>query len=462
MTTHGLKSRPCSSVPTYLPTYIKGPVARKPSVSTIKRISAASILFVTAIAVGGISPIAGAATTYSIRELPSGNQRTYFVNNENAVMGQVQDTAGAGGQHMFIWTAPPYDHMSRPGTLPGTTFSLARAFNHTAQIAGTAYVIAADGHTVTTARAFLYSSSAWPYTTPGVFIDLTTLSPLDGRYSEARGINTAGQVVGSWAGADRTHAFLYSNGVMTDLGSLGANASAVAIGINDSAQIVGQSYSSGPFTHAFLYANGLMMDIGTLAAAPNDYSMATGVNNAGQVIGQSRIDAVWMHGFIYANGTMTDMGTLGGRESTPTQINNAGVVVGYSHPPGDSLVISRAFVYSNGRMSDLSSMLVSQDPSRTPVTNVVLQTATSINDDGIIVASGSNGAVVTYLLLTPVPADAVTPPAPPTPAPPSTAQTPATATPGSGAPAGGSIDWIFLCLLSAGLVLMRVRTRNPS
>ena len=55
----------------------------------------------------------------------------------------------------------------------------------------------------------------------------------------ANGINNAGQVVGSSNG----HAFLYSGGVMTDLGPGSANA------INSSGQIAGHS---GTTNHAFL------------------------------------------------------------------------------------------------------------------------------------------------------------------------------------------------------------------
>ncbi len=50
---------------------------------------------------------------------------------------------------------------------------------------------------------------------------------------------------------------------MTDLGTLGGSDS-YAYGINDSGQIVGGSYTSSGDYHAFLYANGAMADLGTL------------------------------------------------------------------------------------------------------------------------------------------------------------------------------------------------------
>ena len=106
--------------------------------------------------------------------------------------------------------------------------------------------------------------------------------------SGATGINTRGQIVGESAIQPdklRTHAFLWSDGVLRDLGTLGGNSSA-ALDINDRGQIVGESRTSGDRApRAFLWESGEMWDLGTL----DRFSVATAVNDRGRVVGNSTV-----------------------------------------------------------------------------------------------------------------------------------------------------------------------------
>ena len=142
------------------------------------------------------------------------------------------------------------------------------------------------------------------------------------------GINASGQVVGFVGTSTATDAFLYSNGTMTDLGTLGGSDS-YAYGINDNGQIVGYTDRGGinDNVQAFLYSNGTTTDLGPWAAI--------GINKSGEVVGNSPN----YHACLYSNGTTTDLGSW-----RAIGINDSGVVVGNSG--------NQACLYSNGTMTD--------------------------------------------------------------------------------------------------------------
>jgi probable HAF family extracellular repeat protein len=174
---------------------------------------------------------------------------------------------------------------------------------------------------------------------------VTDLGKLGGpdQFSVATGINAAGQVVG-YSVVDamgNTHAFVYSNGTMTDLGTLGGGGSR-GFGINDAGQVTGDSDG-----RAFLYSNGSMANLGTLGGP---WSYGNAINAAGQITGYAATTAQGnQHAFRYSNGSMTDLGTLAaGGESQGFAINAAGQVTGVSYLQKES-----AFLYSNGVMTDL-------------------------------------------------------------------------------------------------------------
>ena len=81
---------------------------------------------------------------------------------------------------------------------------------------------------------------------------------------QARAINASGQVAGSDSfDGSTTHAALYSNFQLTDLGTLGGDFSE-GVAINGSGQVVGDSTLANGLTHATLWSNGQIIDLGTL------------------------------------------------------------------------------------------------------------------------------------------------------------------------------------------------------
>src|SRR6266566_2946406 len=79
--------------------------------------------------------------------------------------------------------------------------------------------------------------------------------------------------------------------------------------INNRGQVVGQSDLPGDTTHhAFLWQNGVMTDLGTLPGIPG--SLANGINNKGQVVGFSDDFSGNTVALLWQNGVMTDLNTL--------------------------------------------------------------------------------------------------------------------------------------------------------
>ena len=81
---------------------------------------------------------------------------------------------------------------------------------------------------------------------------------------------------------------------MTDLGTLGGSYSN-AFGINDAGQVVGAANTPniGP-QHAFLYSTGVMIDLNSLLPASSGWVLdsANAINNSGQIVGTGKHNGV--------------------------------------------------------------------------------------------------------------------------------------------------------------------------
>jgi len=105
--------------------------------------------------------------------------------------------------------------------------------------------------------------------------------------SDAWGVNSSGQVVGSaWIRSGQQRAFLWKAGKMTNLGTLGGSASA-ATAINDSGLVVGVSSLPNGQSHGFIYSNKRMRDVNTLISGLSAgiyINYVSQLNNRGELL----------------------------------------------------------------------------------------------------------------------------------------------------------------------------------
>jgi probable HAF family extracellular repeat protein len=316
------------------------------------------------------------------------NSGTNWISNSGLIAGGSENGAidpilGIPEHHAVLWKNGQIIDL---GTLGGGYQSTAWTANSRGQVAGDSLNLVPDPFNPagTQERTFLWEN--------GVMKDLGTLGGPDAGVIGFKGnveMNERGQVVACSltssmpnpaTGLPPVDPFLWENGKMLDLGSLGGT-SGCAIYLNNRGQVVGYSNLEGDLaTHPFLWDRGALTDLGTFGGS---FGFANGINETGDAIGAATTQGDQeLHAFRWRKGILTDLGTVPGDScSSSFAVNAKGQVVGNSGDCSASF-FDHAFLWEDGGpMLDLNTLVA-------PGSGIQLVWAKDIDDRGQIAGLG--------------------------------------------------------------------------
>ena len=225
------------------------------------------------------------------------------------------------------------------GTLGGPD-SFAEFVNESGQVEGFSFIDSTVNPVtgLPTGHPFLWTN--------GKMVDLGSLGGTlagNGGINQQGGLNNRGQVVGlsNLAGDQIADPFLWDGQKLIDLFTTTFGGSPVtANAINDAGEIVGTAvFADRPIADAYLRRNGNASDLGTV----NDdcFSEAFAINSRSQIVGQSFSCASnSLRAFLWENGSMVDLNAVASPNSLHLidvdSINDRGEIGGVGVPPGCS------------------------------------------------------------------------------------------------------------------------------
>ena len=277
-----------------------------------------------------------------------GHQVAAFgINDRGQIIGNSTNTIpdpfcffGTVQNRMFLWEQ---GQMRDIGTLGGNCAGPG-AINERGQVVG---------NSATSANA--NPLTGFPTTDPFLWEEgkgMMDLGSLGGAFGSASSLNNGGQIVGQSSIASdpgacngfpdnnnlNCHAFLWDQGSLLDLttSSIGGSPEWIAA-INDAGDIVGWGSFPSSTLEAFLWRNGVATDLGNLGGCG---SFSQSINFQSQIVGGAfSCDAAVVRAFLWEDGSIVDLNTLIPAGSNlqlavARNINDRGEIVGDGVPPG--------------------------------------------------------------------------------------------------------------------------------
>ena len=219
----------------------------------------------------------------------------------------------------------------------------------------------------------------------------------DQYYAQVTEINNANQISGTERinGMANNYAYLWDDTTRT-AARIGTYSPydymwGMATSVNDFGQTTGLLHSDT----AFLWENGVLTELGTLGGYG---SSAWDISNMGQIAGGSVTADGLYHAALWENSVITDMGGLEGYAGTcALSINESGQAVGASFNNADILSENNAFYW------DRETGMINLNDYISPDSGWQLAWASDINDLGNIVGIGIFNGETRGFMATPTP-----------------------------------------------------------
>ena len=339
-----------------------------------------------------------ASAMYSVTDLGTWNGKQFTgLNDAGQLTGLAYYSPNSGKSYAFVYQGDPAGTVTPLGGSADSAVNPVVRNTFPVAINNSGLVVATDSTgtvTGTPGNSFLYANGQTS-TLPGTATALNDSGQVAG-YTGYNGPSQGGYTF-------NPRGYLYNVATQTIQYMTAAGASpTVPFAVNNAAQATGDIYTeyngpsvngAGTVTHPFLYSNGRLTDLGTLGGT-NGWGQA--INSQGVVVGWSETGNGQTRAFLYSTGTMKDLGVLPAdassafASSVAYSINNLNQVVGVSDGGTDP----KGFLYSNGVMKNLNDLIAANS-------GWTITSGNAINNNGQILAIGQNSQGLDYLLLTP-------------------------------------------------------------
>jgi probable HAF family extracellular repeat protein len=245
----------------------------------------------------------------------------FSINNDGVITGT--SNLGNPGTSKTVATTWINGRATSLGLVPGDHYSEGATTNLIGQSVGVSNFVEKLGHIIR-----IYPTAVFFENGQVTELESLVQSGEDWTLMYANDINDFGQIIG-WGRDNSTEeivSFLFEDGILTELGTLGGYATQ-PYAMNNAGHVIGQSWTSAGQNHAFIWEDGIMTDLGTFGGRD---SRALSVNEFGQVVGGSEKTGGRERAVLWADGRSIDLGSLGGEQANANGINNQGQVVGFS------------------------------------------------------------------------------------------------------------------------------------